>query len=78
MSENRDKEFAFQKQNYLLLLVGLLVIILGFILLSGGGSEDPREFSEEIFSPRRITVAPIVILSGFAFIFYAILKKPKQ
>jgi len=78
MSENRDKEFAFQKQNYRLLLIGLLVIIIGFVLLSGGGSEDPREFSEEIFSPRRITLAPIVILSGFAFIFYAILKKPKQ
>lgn len=78
MSDNKEKEFAFQKQNYFLLLIGLVIIIIGFILLSGGGSDDPTQFSEDIFSDRRIVVAPIVILSGFGFIFYAIMKKSKS
>jgi len=78
MSEKTpDKEFAFQKHNYILLLVGLLIVVLGFFLMSGGGSEDPTKFSEEIFSARRITVAPIVVLIGYGFVMYAIMKKPK-
>lgn len=73
--EMNTNEFAFNRQNYILLLIGLLIVIVGFALMSGGGSPDPREFSYEIFSPRRIVVAPLVVLFGYAFIMYAILKK---
>jgi len=69
-------EFAFTKSNYIALLVGLLTIILGYILMSGGGSDDPTEFSDEIFSFRRITLAPIVVLAGYGIVMYSILKKP--
>lgn len=65
----------FQKQNYVLLLAGLGIVILGFILMSGGGSSDPNQFSDEIFSFRRITLAPLVVLFGYGFVMYAILKK---
>ena len=79
MAEKRPQnEFAFSRQHYLLLLIGLLIIIVGFFLMSGGGSEDPTAFSEEIFSARRITVAPIVVLIGYGFIMYAIMKKPSD
>lgn len=61
----------------MLLLIGLVIIIVGFVLMSGGGSDDPNEFSEAIFSARRITVAPLVVLAGYGFIMWAILKKPK-
>lgn len=67
----------FRKQNYILMLIGIGIIILGFILMSGGGSDDPNVFDESIFSFRRITLAPIVVLGGFGFIVYAIMKKPK-
>ncbi|MEO0404919.1 MAG: DUF3098 domain-containing protein [Bacteroidota bacterium] len=66
---------AFNKQNYILLIIGLAIVILGFILMSGGGSADPTEFSEDIFSFRRIKLAPIVVLFGYGFVMYAILKK---
>lgn len=69
-------EFAFAKENYRILIVGIGILILGYILMSGGGSDDPEVFSEEIFSFRRITLAPIVVLIGYAAIFYAILKTP--
>lgn len=70
-----SNEFAFNRQNYILLLIGLLIVIVGFALMAGGGSPDPREFSYEIFSARRIVVAPLVVLFGYGFIMYAILKK---
>jgi len=66
------------RENYRLLLIGFGIIVLGFILMIGGGSKDPNVFSEEIFSFRRITLAPIVVLFGFAFEIYAIMKKPKE
>lgn len=66
----------YSKKNYLLMLVSVGIIIVGFILMSGGGSTDPTAFSSEIFSPRRIVVAPIVCLVGFALMVYAILVKP--
>lgn len=65
------------KQNYLLIAVGMAVIIIGFLLLAGGGSDDPNVFNYDMFSTRRIVVAPLVLLSGFGFIIYAIMKKPK-
>ena len=78
MSAQNNKDFAFGKENYMLVLAGLALIALGFFLMAGGGSEDPNVFSEEIFSTRRITVAPIVILLGFAVEIFAIMKKPKD
>jgi fumarate reductase subunit D len=69
--------FPLGKENYKLLIVGLGIIILGFILMIGGGSDDPNVFNEEIFSFRRITVAPLIVLFGFIFEIYAIMKKPK-
>ena len=68
--------FSLDKQNYRLMVIGCVIVLIGFGLM-GGGSEDPNVFSREIFSPRRITVAPIVVMAGYIFIMYAILKKPK-
>lgn len=70
--------FALGKENYKLMAIGFAVIVIGFILLSGGGSDDPNVFSEDIFSFRRLTIAPLVLLFGFAFEIYAIMKKPKE
>ena len=79
MSEkNNNTGFAFGKSNYRLMLIGIGFILLGFILMAGGGSDDPSKFSEEIFSTRRITVAPILILTGFIIEIFAILKKSKD
>lgn len=63
------------RKNYILMLIGAAVILLGFILMTGGGSDDPTVFNTAMFSPRRITVAPILVVAGFAFEIYAILKK---
>ena len=57
--------------------VGVMLIIFGLILLSGGGSEDPAEFSEAIFNTQRMVVAPVVMLAGFVFEIYAIMYRPK-
>jgi len=72
------ESFAFSRRNYLMLLVGMGVIILGYALMSGGGSADPNEFSYAIFSHRRITVAPILVLTGYAIVGYAIMYKAKN
>jgi NADH:ubiquinone oxidoreductase subunit 6 (subunit J) len=69
--------FSLDKQNYRLMVIGCVIVLIGFVLMMGGGSEDPNVFSREIFSPRRITVAPVVVMAGYIFIMYAILKKPK-
>ena len=77
---NNHKEinthFLFEKVNYKILLIGLGVIALGFILMSGGGSDDPNVFSEDIFNFRRIRLAPTLVLAGFGITIYAILKNP--
>ena len=62
-------------RNYVLMLIGFVVIVLGFVLMSGGTVATPDEFSYDIFSWRRITLAPIVVVAGFAFEIYAILKR---
>ena len=73
------ENFALGKENYILLVIGFAIIVLGFILMIGGKSEDPTVFNEEeIFSFRRITLAPIVVLAGFVFEIWAIMKKPKS
>ena len=81
MDDNKEKSeigFAFAKENYKLVLIGLGIIIFGFILMAGGGSDDPNVFDESIFSFTRITLAPIVVLAGFGFEIYAIMHKPKS
>jgi hypothetical protein len=71
--------FAFGKENYVLMVIGLIVIIIGLLLMSGGASQDPTVFNEkEIFSFRRITLAPIVCLIGYAIELVAILYKSKE
>ncbi len=78
MAMNTDEALAFESINYKLLLIGIGIVILGFILMSGGGSGDPEVFNaDEIFSARRITVAPIVCLIGYVFVIYAIMRKPR-
>ncbi|MCF8464820.1 MAG: DUF3098 domain-containing protein [Flavobacteriales bacterium] len=80
MSEqgNSEKEFAFGKENYIITGVGMVVILLGFILMAGGASEDPNVFSEEIFSTTRITVAPLIVLVGFALEIIGIMYRAKS
>lgn len=75
---NENAGFALGKENYKLMAIGFAIIVVGFILLSGGGSDDPNVFSEDIFNFRRLTIAPIVLLIGFSFEIYAIMKKPKE
>ena len=76
LGDNTQKEgFALGLANYKLLAIGLAIIILGFVLMAGGGSEDPNEFDESIYDFRHITLAPIVVLIGFGFEVYAIMKK---
>jgi hypothetical protein len=72
------QEFLFEKVNYKILLIGIAVIALGFVLMSGGGSDDPTIFNEDIFSFRRIRLAPTTVLIGFGITIYAILKNPKK
>ena len=67
--------FAFDKKNYVLLAIGMLVVIVGLILMSGSGSSE-GVFNPDIFSVRRIRVAPVVCLFGFVFIIFAIMNKP--
>jgi hypothetical protein len=70
--------FALSKENYKLMAIGFGIIVIGFILMIGGGSDDPNVFNPEIFSFRRITLAPLLLLFGFIFEIYAIMKKPKD
>ena len=72
------QDFAFGKENYKWMLIGIAFLLCGYLLMSGGGSEDPKVFNEDIFSFRRITLAPIVIIAGFLIEIYAILKKSKE
>lgn len=78
MNKEVKKEFLFGRTNYIFLLIGIAVITLGFILMSGGGSDDPNVFSEAIFDFRRIRLAPTTVLLGFGITIYAILKQPKK
>ncbi|RZJ52265.1 MAG: DUF3098 domain-containing protein [Flavobacterium sp.] len=71
------QEFLFDTINYKILLIGIAVIALGFILMSGGGSDNPNVFNEDIFSFRRIRLAPTTVLIGFGITIYSIFKKSK-
>ncbi len=77
-AEQKGIGFLFDKRNYLLMLIGIALIIIGFVVMSGGGSTDPKVFNEDIFNAQRLTVAPILILLGFAVEVVAIMLKPKQ
>lgn len=68
-----QKEFIFRTKNYRIMFVGIFFIALGFILMEGGGSDDPNVFNPEIFNWRRIRLAPTLIIIGFAIQVYAIL-----
>jgi len=70
--------FAFSRENYKLLLIGLALILVGFLLMIGGGSDDPKVFSYGIFNFQRLTLAPILILAGYVVEIFAIMKKPKD
>lgn len=74
-----DPGFALGKENYIYLVIGFVIILIGFLLMIGGKSVDPNVFNgEEIFSFRRITLAPIVVLIGFAFEIWAIMRKTRD
>lgn len=81
MKSNNTNEinthFLFDRVNYKWLLIGLGVIALGFILMAGGGSDDPNVFNEEIFNFRRIRLAPTLVLIGFGITIYSIMKRPE-
>ena len=76
--EQEDKMMPFGRDNYLWVIIGLIFLLVGFLLMIGGGSDNPDVFNEAIFSFRRITLAPILVLVGFGIEFYAIMKKPKN
>lgn len=77
-NDNKINMFAFGKENYKFMLIGLAVNVLGFLLMIGGGSKDPNIFDEKaLFSPVRLTLAPLLVVLGYVVIIYAIMKKPK-
>lgn len=76
--EHKPVQYAFGRWNFIVMLIGLLFLALGFILMIGGGSDDPKVFNEAIFSSQRLTVAPILILLGFAIELVAIIKKARD
>jgi len=75
---SNDIEFAIGKDNFKYIAIGVCILVLGFLLMAGGKTTDPNVFNPEIFSFRRITLAPIIVVGGFAFIGWAIMKKPKE
>jgi hypothetical protein len=77
-TDTNKLNFTFSKQNYVLLLIGLAFIVLGFLLMIGGGSKDPNIFNPQIFNFQRITLAPLLILVGLIVEFFAIMKKTKD
>jgi len=85
MSENKEtqetksvKKNPLGKMNYLFMVIGVLIVVIGFALMAGGGSEDPTKFNEaELFSPVRITLAPISVILGYVVIIFAIMWRRK-
>ena len=73
--QTENPKMPLTRKNYILLLAGFGIILLGFVLMAGGGSDSPDEFNYAMFSWRRITLAPILVIGGFAFEIYAILKR---
>jgi len=77
-SYQKSAPFSFNKENYKLLILGLIINVIGYLLMIGGANEDPNVFDGEMFSTMRITIAPMFIIAGFAIIIYSIMKKPKS
>ena len=75
--ETQKTGFAIPQENYKFIWIGIAVVVLGFILMAGGRSDDPQVFNEAMFNTRRIVIAPVVVLAGFLFEIYAIMRKPK-
>ncbi|MCB0484369.1 MAG: DUF3098 domain-containing protein [Flavobacteriales bacterium] len=73
-----ERPLIFGKENYMFLAIGFVLVVIGFILMSGGASENPAVFNPEVFSFRRITLAPIVVIVGFGFVMYAIFHKKRN
>jgi hypothetical protein len=73
-----ESEFLFGKKNYIIMIIGLVIIALGFILMAGGGSDNPEIFNEEIYNWRRIRLAPTLVILGLGIEIYAILTNPKK
>ncbi|WP_339625405.1 DUF3098 domain-containing protein [uncultured Maribacter sp.] len=78
VEQQTKQEFIFQKKNYTFMFIGLAFIALGFILMSGGGSDDPNVFNPEIYNFRRIRLAPTLVLLGLGIEIYAILLNPHK
>lgn len=76
--EDVKPQFVFEKKNYIIFFVGIALMALGYLLMSGGGSDDPNVFNEEMFNFRRITLAPIIIIIGIALEFVAIFYKSNK
>ncbi len=77
-NQQPKQEFIFQEKNYLFMFIGLAFITIGFILMSGGGSDDPNVFNDDIYNFRRIRLAPTLILIGLGIEVYAILLNPHK
>ncbi len=76
--EEKPVQFAFNSTNFKILIVGLVILMAGFLLMIGGGSDDPDVFSDAIFGFRRLTLAPILIITGYIIEIFAIMYRPKQ
>ncbi len=80
-NKNQNKEsgeFLFGKRNYTIMIAGIIIILFGFILMAGGGSDDPNVFNEDIYNFRRIRLAPTIVLIGLSVEIYAIMANPKK
>lgn len=71
-------QFAFERENYKWMLIGIALIVAGFLLMIGGGSDNPQEFNEEIFNFQRLTLAPMLIIAGYVVEIFAIMKRPRD
>jgi len=76
--DNGEDMLPFNRDNYKWVIIGLVFLLVGFLLMIGGGSDDPDVFNEAIFNFRRLTLAPILVLAGFGIQIYAIMKRPKN
>ncbi len=76
--QKQEEEFLFEKRNYMIMVVGIIVIMIGFALMAGGGSDDPAIFNEDIYNFRRIRLAPTLVLIGLAIEVYAIMANPNK
>ncbi len=78
MAENKNDGFALPKKNILYIIAGFAVMLVGYLLMAGGGSDDPNVFNADLFSFRRMVIAPVVILAGMAFEIWAIMHVSKK